>query len=127
MEPSEIGSRPTDEATALRALVERLRAWRYAPPHGAPAADSQPRVTIRLGGPLPGLPFTLPLPPGGRCLGSAVYQVDGAVERVDLVVAAPTSNSRCRPVGGSWGARYGPSGTAAARTSCSTRPARRSS
>lgn len=60
-------AQPADDPVLLRELLERLLSPSFAPPGFEPQ-----RVQVVLGGAPDGLPFTLPVPSGGRVIGSVV-------------------------------------------------------
>jgi hypothetical protein len=72
---------------ALRELAEQLLLRASSTYPGAPARVQT--VELLPGQQPSGLPVTLPVPPGGRLVGSAVYRADGEMTGAEIVVQAP--------------------------------------
>jgi hypothetical protein len=79
-----LAATPVADDALLRELAERLLSQTAGPP-GQPIPTPQ-----LLPGALPDdLPLTLPVPPGGRLLGSVARRADGTLFTADIVYDAP--------------------------------------
>ena len=74
---------PAEQANQLRELAEQLLAPQYAGP-----GDQLPTIRLLVGELPPDMPLALPMPPGGRLIGSAVQVTSGRTDNMNVVLEA---------------------------------------